>query len=184
MVGRRSATSSARSRQQTRSLSAWPSRSATLPISPSRTSLLSFFNASAQLQIAIDITVTAQIIALRGATELGTSAEEAPIFEDGVWRYIEVELFINNSTGYDGALILNVANADTQNQSGDDIAVVRLWGCESGNAVTVFAYNDIYCTNEGTRLGECRVRTLVPTSDTADADWTAAWRRRSLCRGG
>ena len=142
-----------------------------------QTSLLSFFNASAQLQIAIDITVTGQIIALRGATGLGTSAEEAPIFEDGVWRYIEVELFINDATGYvkvyrDGALILNVENVDTQNQSGDDIGVVRMWGCEAGNAVSVFAYDDIYCTNDGTRLGECRVSTLVPTSDTADVDWT------------
>jgi hypothetical protein len=38
--------------------------------------------------------------------------------------------------------------------------------------VTVFAYDDIYCTNGGTRLGECRASTLVPTSDTADVDWT------------
>jgi hypothetical protein len=86
-------------------------------------------------------------------------------------------VFVHDSTGsivayIDGDQALSVTGADTRQQTGDDITLVRLFGAAATSAnPRVMNWDDIY-VSVGTRLGPSRVDTLRPTADTADADWT------------
>jgi hypothetical protein len=66
-----------------------------------------------------------------------------------------------------------VSGVDTKQQTADTITFFRLYGTDgTGAQPNVFSWDDIYVTDQGTRLGECRVVTLYPNGATADADWT------------
>jgi hypothetical protein len=139
--------------------------------------LIEFRNASGP-QCGVGINASGEIIAYRNtqATVLGTAT--GITFSDGVWHYIEVEAFVHDSTGFinvykDGVQVLAVSGADTKQQTSDDITLLRLYGTDGTSAQpNVFAWDDIYVTDQGTRLGESRVKTLYPDGATADANWT------------
>ena len=86
-------------------------------------------------------------------------------------------MFVHDSTGsivayLDGDAALSVTGADTRQQTGDDITLVRLFGAAATSANPhLMNWDDIY-VSDGTRLGPSRVDTLRPTADTAEADWT------------
>jgi len=138
--------------------------------------LIVFMNGSGN-QCGIGINISGQLIAFNGGigTVLGTASEVA--FQDDVWYYLEVEVFVHDSTGsivvyLDGDEALSITGADTRQQAGDDITLVRLFGAAATSANPhVMNWDDIYVT-DSTRLGPCRVDTLRPTADTAEADWT------------
>jgi hypothetical protein len=139
--------------------------------------LITFLNASGT-QCGVGINSSGQLIAFNGGigTVLGTGSEVA--FQDNVWYYLEVEVFVHDSTGsivayLDGDEALSVTGADTRQQTGDDITLVRLFGAAATSANPhLMNWDDIYVNNDGTRLGPSRVDTLRPTADNADADWT------------
>jgi hypothetical protein len=138
--------------------------------------LITFINASGT-QCGVGINSSGQLIAFNGGigTVLGTGSEVA--FQDNVWYYLEVEVFVHDSAGsivayLDGDAALSVTAADTRQQTGDDVTLVRLFGAAATSANPhLMSWDDIY-VNDGTRLGPCRVDTLRPTADTAEADWT------------
>jgi hypothetical protein len=127
-------------------------------------------------QCGIGINSSGQLIAFNGGigTVLGTGAEVA--FQDNVWYYLEVEVFVHDSTGsivayLDGDAALSVTGADTRQQTGDDITLVRLFGAAATSANPhLMNWDDIY-VNDGTRLGPSRLDTLRPTAGTAEAGW-------------
>jgi hypothetical protein len=139
--------------------------------------LIEFRNASGP-QCGVGINASGEIIAYRNttATVLGTAT--GVTFSDGVWHYIEVEAFIHDSTGFinvykDGVPVLTVSGADTEQQTADTITFFRLYGTDgTGAQPNVFSWDDVYVTDQSTRLGESRVTTLYPNGVTADADWT------------
>ena len=45
-------------------------------------------------------------------------------------------------------------------------------GGGTSDGPNIVSIDDIYVLDESTRLGQCRVSTLLPDADTADADWT------------
>jgi hypothetical protein len=100
--------------------------------------LITFLNASGT-QCGVGINSSGQLIAFNGGigTVLGTGAEVA--FQDNVWYYLEVEVFVHDSTGSivaytDGDAALSVTGADTRQQTGDDITLVRLFGAAATSA--------------------------------------------------
>jgi hypothetical protein len=139
--------------------------------------LIELRNASGP-QCGVGINASGEIIAYRNTagTVLGTAS--GVTFADTVWHYIEVEAFIHDSTGFinvykDGTQILAVSGVDTRQQTADTITFFRLYGTDgTGAQPNVFAWDDVYVTDHGTRLGECRVVTLYPDGATADANWT------------
>jgi hypothetical protein len=97
-------------------------------------------------------------------------ASDPGIVKLNVWHYIEIELVrATGSSGsvnvyLDGILVAALASTNTGSAAIDAI------GFSSG--VGNVNYDDLYVVNAATRLGECRVETIRPTSDTATKDFT------------
>jgi hypothetical protein len=143
---------------------------------------LSFMTAAAAAQFQIGINTSGQVfIRLGSTTIIATSALGEPVFEAGVWYYLEVEAFVHDTTGFvrvyrDGVLLVEADNQDTRGQAGSDLVeLIRFIGNNGGgtsDGPNVWSIDDIYVLDDSTRLGQCRVSTLLPNADTADADWT------------
>jgi hypothetical protein len=93
---------------------------------------------------------------------------------------LEIEAFVADSGGFvrvyrDGTLIVEF-DGDTRNQAGTDLVeMIRFFGNNGGgtsDGPNIVSIDDIYLINSATRLGQCRISTLLPEADTADADWT------------
>ena len=139
--------------------------------------LIEFRNANGP-QGGVGINASGEIIAYRSTTGTVLGTATGITFSDGVWHYIEVEAFVHDSTGFiqvykDGVSVLTVSGVDTKQQTDDTITLFRLYGTDGTSALpNQFAWDDVYVTDQGTRLGEFRVVTLYPDGATANADWT------------
>jgi hypothetical protein len=143
---------------------------------------IAFMTAAAATQFRVGLNTSGQVfIQLGTSTILATSAEAGPVFAAGVWYYLEVEAFVHDTTGFcrvyrDGVPLVEAENVDTKGQASTDLVeMVRFTGNNGGgtsDGPNVVSIDDIYVLDESTRLGQCRVSTLLPTADTADADWT------------
>ncbi len=143
---------------------------------------IAFMTAAAGAQFRIGLNTAGQVfIQLGTSTILATSAEAGPVFAAGVWYYLEVEAFVHDTTGFvrvyrDGNLLVEAENADTKGQAGTDLVeMIRFIGNNgggTGDGPNIVSIDDIYVLDDSTRLGQCRVSTLLPNADTADADWT------------
>jgi hypothetical protein len=86
------------------------------------------------------------------------------------WHFLEVEIVRNASTGQvrawiDGAQVINDTGKNTGASALTTLAFRR--GLDST------LYDDFYYGDAATdHLGDCRVETLCPNADTAQADWT------------
>jgi len=117
-----------------------------------------------------------------GSTFLA-SADEAILYN--TWTFIEIKIVFGNGTGsciikQNGKIIMNkdsldncgAASATTCNNIRFGHTDVAPW---TYGATILF--DDIYiCNGDGSFcndfLGDCRIHYLLPTADTADADWT------------
>jgi hypothetical protein len=144
--------------------------------------VIAFMTAAAAAQFRVGLNTSGQVfIQLGTSTILATSAEAGPVFAADVWYYLEVEAFVHDTTGFvrvyrDGVLLVEAENADTKGQAGSDLVeLIRFIGNNGGgtsDGPNIVSIDDIYVLDDSTRLGQCRVSTLLPNADTADADWT------------
>ena len=143
---------------------------------------IAFLTAASGAQFRIGLNTSGQVfIQLGTSTILATSAEAGPVFAVGVWYYLEIEAFVHDTTGFvrvyrDGVLLVEAANQDTRGQAGSDLVeLIRFIGNNGGgtsDGPNIVSIDDMYVLDDSTRLGQCRVSTLLPNADTADADWT------------
>ena len=104
-------------------------------------------------------------------TLLGSSS--AGVILTNTWHYIEAEVVISDAAGrvtvyVDGVQVINLTSQDTKNGGSGPISVINLC-CNAqavGNAPT-HDFDDFYCVDAATKLGERKVETLYPTSDVA-----------------
>jgi len=107
-----------------------------------------------------------------GPSGSGATASSVPgLIATNTWHYYEVELTRSTTTGtikvyLDGVQIISKTNVNTGTT---DIDYLSLQG---GNGNVGVSFDDMYCVNVATRLGECRIDTLRPTADTATKGWT------------
>ena len=122
------------------------------------------------LSIGADGSISAgRYTALNTFTVLGTSA--AGTITLGAFQYIEIEATISDTIGtfnvyVDGVSVLALTNVDTRNGTPTTVNQVQIG---SGSIQIAALFDDLYVTDTATRLGECRVEPLVPTSDAAVA---------------
>ena len=138
--------------------------------------------AAAAAQFRIGLNTSGQVfIQLGTSTILATSAEAGPVFTAGTWYYLEIEAFVHDTTGFvrvyrDGNLLVEADNVDTRGQAGSDLVEMIRFIANNGGGTSdgpnIVSIDDIYVLDDSTRLGQCRVSTLLPNADTEDADWT------------
>lgn len=122
------------------------------------------------------------IIAKRGAyngTTLGTSS--AALADGMGWHYLEFKVLISDTVGtvdieLDGTNILTLTSQDTKNGTTTTVGSFQL-SQATNSAIQRYLDNLYLCDGSGSKnndfLGEVRVRTILPDTDTATIDWTA-----------
>lgn len=124
-----------------------------------------------------------------GLSVIGPAGTVIHTTPGGIWpagsgKYIEVKLFVHNTTGYlivklEGTTVINLTNIDTQAGASDLVTTATIQGMiyEFTSATTVI--DDIYLLNgAGTTnndfLGDCRVRAILPNGNGAASDWVGS----------
>lgn len=130
--------------------------------------------------ITIQPSATGQLIAMRGATELGRS-DPNTVIQD-TWAYVEVKVILSDTVGavvikVNGATVLNLTNVDTKNAGTAATLDTVRWGATS--ATPNIYIDDIYIANgagavNNDFVGECRVRALYPTGNGNSSQFTGS----------
>lgn len=111
-----------------------------------------------------------------GTLSLGYTVKDttAHNLTPNTWHYIEIQATIAD-TG--GRVIIHVDETVWMNYTGDtkrsSNAYANRFVLEQPSYMGDCYFDDLYLANDTTFRGECRVCTLLPTADTASADWTA-----------
>jgi hypothetical protein len=140
--------------------------------------LCSFYN-GVYLQVGVGVNSSGQLVVSRGLnqsiwqTTLATSSQN---LIKNAWHYIEVKISIAESGGtvivkVDGVEWINYTG-DTC-QSGEYFNIIKTGGCfyNVNTDIDDFYFCDLTGTKNNDFLGDCRVCTLYPDADTADADF-------------
>lgn len=118
---------------------------------------------------------TANIVALRNGTVLGTSATKCVVTD--TWQYIEVKAVIHDTTGsvtikIDGTTVLELTGIDTDANSSGQITEFQLSGLASDISFDDFYLLDDTGANNNNFLGDVKVITLLPTANGSYAQMT------------
>jgi hypothetical protein len=102
---------------------------------------------------------------------------------NNTWHWIETQYTLNTTVGstqlwIDGIEIWNVSNVATSVSSATGFYSIMFGSNQAANSCLIGYFDDLYIldTTDGgyntTRLGDCRIETLVPTSDAGPNDGT------------
>lgn len=129
----------------------------------------------------VSINQTGTLI-LYNANGVEVARSASQVIRLNTWHVIQAKCVVANNTGsfilkVDGVNIFNfVGNIDTLYGTGSGVMyVVWLNGGGAGTDITrlddILLYDETGSAPQNTWLSDCRIRTLVPNADTADADW-------------
>ena len=128
--------------------------------------------------VAIDISATGEIIAMRGTTTLGTSS--AGVITHNTWHYIEAKVFVDNSVGtvdvyVDGTSVLSLTSQDTKDNNTRD---ANIYSIRISGASVDCEHDDIYIadttglTNNDILVGPLAIEALTPDADGTTNNFT------------
>jgi hypothetical protein len=131
-----------------------------------------FNNSAGNRQFTIGAKSDGTVVVAAGAslvTPLASSV--AGVIASDTWFYCEVEYELSDTVGIcrvwiNGVKVIDVSAVDTKGSTTTVVDELRF--TMSGTGAGGITVDDFYLTNTSTRLGESRIVTLVPTSDTAD----------------
>ena len=124
-------------------------------------------------QVDLRLTADGAFQFTRNGTILATSPSY--VFTFNAWNYIEVKVYINNSTGYvqlkvNGQSFLNVSSLKTQNSGNNYVNMVRVQPHSSSGSYQ-FQIDDLYILDDqgaapqNDFIGECRIQTQWPSAN-------------------
>lgn len=158
---------------------------ANLPTNPQRCKIFDFRDANNSIQVTIICDTTGTVSAYRGqvtGTLLGTSA--SPVLVADSYQHIEALVFFSQTVGtievrVNGVTVLSLSGIDTVASSLVESSQVTFGGSASLSLASTVDQNidDVFCYDDtgsfnNTFIGDRRVLTLFPDSDTIQADWT------------
>lgn len=157
-----------------------------LPTSPTSALIFDFRDANNVVQVSIGLDTTGTISAFRGVVNsgslLGTSA--SPVVTANTHQHIECMVFFSQTVGtvevrVNGVTALSLTGLDTVASSLVECSQIRYGGTNRGTGTSsaVVDIDDVFCYDtttsfNNTFIGDRRVLTLMPTSNTIQADWT------------
>jgi hypothetical protein len=121
------------------------------------------------------------LIVRRGTTEMARSVPG--IFNFKRWHWVEFKVYCHNTAGtfevkVDGNVILSATGVDTQVGATAYHDAVKFTGMNISTVKTPRFDDIVVMDGSGSEyndyIGQRRVETIVPTSDTADIDWTTS----------
>lgn len=155
-----------------------------LPTVAAREKLFDFRDASNVIQVTIGLDTTGTISAWRSSTAgtlLGTSS--TPVITANAYQHVEAMVFFSQTVGtievrVNGVTALSLTGLDTVQSSLVECSQVTYGGSAQGNTTSQSDVDDVFCyDNTGsfnnTFIGDRRVLTLSPTSNTVQADFVA-----------
>jgi hypothetical protein len=138
-----------------------------------RTAMPNLLNASSGVVITLRVDQTVGTVTVSGPGGVIGTATGLAITSFNVWHYFEIYGTVNASTGtctvyMDGTAIITVTGVNT-----GSAAVARIQTNTDGNGGNTQALqiDDLFFADATTHLGECKVETLRPASDSSVA-WT------------
>lgn len=154
-----------------------------LPVANNVGRLFEFRDATNTAQITIGIQSTGDISVKRGnagGTEIGVTASPAITAE--AYQHVEAFVLFSNTVGtvevrVNGVTVISLSGVDTVATANVECSQVAIGGSAGINGGSP-QLDDLFCyDNTGsynnTFIGDRRVLTLFPDSNTATADWTA-----------
>ncbi len=136
--------------------------------------VVNILNSSLSALCGIGFNASGQLVAYQGAggTTLGTSVA-AGLAPASTWIYVELEIVLSGSAGtlnayVNGQQVLALTGVNTG--SGAAVAMQLVLLAPTATTYTC-VWDDIYTTNAATKLGEQRIETLRPASNSS-VQWT------------
>jgi hypothetical protein len=133
------------------------------------------------VELTIGCTGTGQLYAYRGdfGTQLGSTSVSTP-FSASTWHWLEVRHKYDSTVGIvevwcDGVQILNLTGQNTKQFSA---AGIIGWEVGAQSSSISWQYDDYYVLDtsgsapQNTRLGDCRIEVVLPTSDASPNNGT------------
>lgn len=137
--------------------------------------LVRFNNSAGNRQFTIGLKADGSFVVAAGATLTSPLATSATgLVTSSSWFYLECEFVLSDTVGecrlyINGAKVIDISGVDTKGSTTTVVDELRFGMVGTGGGGLIV--DDFYLTNTAARLGESRIVTLVPTSDTADKDW-------------
>lgn len=106
---------------------------------------------------------------------LATSA--SGVIQVDTWHYVEVQIFRSTSSGtcevfVDGISVVSAVGNTSDSNTGS----IAVFGNGMYSTTSSIVIDDVYVNMDASALpatlGDCRIETLLPDTDTATADWT------------
>lgn len=124
---------------------------------------------------------TGEVIAQRGTESFSLGRSAAGACSQGVWHWVECHFILSPTVGVfevwvDGTRVLNITGANTRQNSGATGVVNIQFGSDYSGGAT--SWDDIYILNTSgsaplnTRLGDCRIGCVLPSSDASPNNGT------------
>lgn len=138
--------------------------------------LFGFLDSGAAKQFDISLDSQGDLVFKRGGSTVIATSDGTHRLRSTIWSYVEIEVTIDDSSGtvkmwIDGIQVCNVSGADTE--TGGTGIVREFTICPTNGLDSAVDLDDLYIT-DGTRLGECQVVDLAPTSDGSPNTWVAS----------
>lgn len=146
-----------------------------------RAELFALTDATNTKQIVFNLLSTGAVevrLGSAGGTLLGTSADGTLVAT--AWQHVEVKAVISATVGavemrVNGVAVLSITGADTGSSTANNLTLMRNGSAFYQDFVAyfddMFAWDTTGSYNNDF-IGDKRVLTLMPTDDTAQADWT------------
>jgi hypothetical protein len=158
-------------------------RFAVMPSTGSLAFLGFYDSAATSQQVTLSISTSGFIQVRRGSnggTLLGTSAVALTL---GTWYYFEVTATIHPTAGVvtvyvNGVAVIILTGQNTRNTANTSTDTVVLCDSQPSNAgsclgnVGTVDFDDFYCRDDSTMIGDCRVETVLATGNGATINWT------------
>ena len=150
------------------------------PPYPSNSWILQFINQSTT-QAGLYCSETGVLHFLRGDSIGSYRAASWGGFKPNTWYYVEIKLYMHSSSGtaevyVNGEKIINYSGNTVKDTA--TAHVIQFVGWYTASSAYSSAIDDIYIADDqagvNAVLGPSKVVSLIPTADTANADWTSS----------
>jgi hypothetical protein len=132
--------------------------------------IIDFRTGAGTVILKLGMNGSGQLLAARTDYTTNLILASVPVIRANINNYIEIEIVRNGATGSYKVYLnsIQIINATGVNTGASDLQQIKFGPDDNGT----FNIDDFYVTNTSTKLGERKIESLRPTSETAQIDFT------------